>query len=124
MPVSDINIDKKLEEISKKSKIPKNRLHEVYNKILDRLKIKAPELSIEVKKRAAYLRLRHTIRLGYPVSFCPYCPDYYTNDIRQLQRHLKDNHNWEPKDLDRVRKGFFTAREKERLDFTPRLPQR
>ena len=122
MPVPDIDIDKELEKISKKSKIPKNKLYKVYNKILDRLKHKAPKTPIEVKKRVALFRLRYTIRIGFPVSFCPYCPHYYNNDFRQLQRHLKDKHNWGSKDLDRVRTGFFTARAKKRLDYRPKLP--
>lgn len=122
MPVPDIDIDEELGKISKKSKIPKNKLYKVYNKILDRLKNKAPKVPIKIKKRMAYLRLRRTIRRGYPISFCPYCPHYYTNYFRQLQRHLKAKHNWGPKDLDRVRTGFFTARARKRLGYRPRPP--
>jgi len=122
MPGADIDIDEKLGEIEEKLGIPKKRLYEVYKKILVRLKSKAPNVPIERKKRMAYSRLRYTIKIGYPISFCPDCPHYYTNDFRQLRMHLKDKHNWGPNDLNRVRKGFFKAKNTKRLDYRPRLP--
>lgn len=120
MPNFDINIDEKFGEIEEKRGIPKQRLYEVYNKILARVK-KILDFPIERQKRIAYLRLRFAIKAGYPISFCPLCP-YHTRDIREFQRHLKNKHNRGKGDLDRVRKGFWTARAKKRLDYSPKLP--
>lgn len=119
MSNSSFNVNQKLGKIIKrKPNIPKERLREVYDEILERVKRMKPSILTDKQKQIAYNRLYRSIKEGFPVSFCPDCP-YNTHYYHDLRRHLKDKHRWGAKDLNIVREGFWAAKDNEKLDYYP-----
>lgn len=119
--MSDFDIDEKLKKIRKKKpKIPKQRLREVYDKILKRVKFMKPDISTDKQKQNAYNRLSDSIDAGFPVSFCPDCP-YLTRSYHELRRHLRNKHGWGAKDLNIFRQAFWAAKRHQKLDYYPQL---
>lgn len=117
--MSDFDIDEKLEKIrEKKPKIPKQRLREVYDEILKRVKLMKPDISTDEQKQNAYDRLSDSIDAEFPVSFCPDCP-YLTHNYYDLRRHLRNKHGWGADDLNIVRQAFWAAKDNEKLDYYP-----
>lgn len=117
--MSDFDIDEKLEKIrEKKPKIPKQRLREVYDEILKRVKLMKPDILTDKQKQIAYIRLSDSIKDGFPVSFCPDCP-YLTHNYYGLRRHLRKKHEWGTEDLNIVRQAFWAAKDNKKLEYYP-----